>query len=216
VISEYADLLAGRLSFDRSLAQSVRREVEDHLREAAAAAGGTPEAERLAITRFGEPRAIAGQLAAVALAKRAREVGVAVVAVIVFAYFAMQARLAWYALTQWGLSAEARALSAVVASIDRYAFWLAVLVGAVAVAFAYRNQLRRFCGFCAVAAAALATSVVCDGILTTLRLREAAWSFDFLVPLLSMAIEVACAAALVFQLRTMARRMAASEALLSA
>jgi hypothetical protein len=194
----------------------VRREAEDHLREAAAAAGGTLEAERRVVARFGEPCAIAGELAAVALAKRAREVGVAVVAIVVFAYFAMQARLAWYALTQWGLSAEARAPSAVVASIDRYAFWLAVLVGIAAVAYAYRGQLRRFCLFCAVATGALTVSVLCDGILTALRLREAAWSLDFLVPLFSMTIEVACAAALVFQLRGMLRRMAATEALLGA
>jgi len=194
----------------------VRREAEDHLREVASAKGGTPEAERCAVARFGAPGVIAGQLAAVALAKRAREAGVAVVAVIVFAYFAMQARLAWYALTQWGLSADARAISAVVAAIDRWAFWLAVLVGAVAVACAYRRQLRRFRLLCPVAAGALFASVLCDGILTTLRLREAAWSFDFLVPLLSMAIEIACVAALVLQLRRMARRMAATEALLGA
>lgn len=192
----------------------MRREAEDHLRQVASAKGGTPEAERSAVARFGEPGVIAGQLAAVALAKRAREAGVAVVAVIVFAYFAMQARLAWYALTQWGLSAEARAISAVVAAIDRWAFWLAVLVGAVAVACAYRRHLRRFRLFGPVAAGALFASVLCDGILTTLRLREAAWSVDFLVPLLSMAIEIACVAALVFQLRRMARRMAATEALL--
>jgi hypothetical protein len=194
----------------------VRREAEDHLREAAAAEGGTAEAERRAVARFGAPGAIAGELAAVALAKRAREVGVAVVAIVVFAYFAMQARLAWYALTQWGLSEQARALSAVVARIDRYAFWLAVLVGVAAVVFAYRAQLRRFCLFCAVAAGALTISVLCDGILTTLRLREAAWSLDFLVPLVSMTVEVACAAALVLQLRGILRRMAATEALLSA
>ena len=135
----------------------MRREAEDHLRGAASAAGGTPEAERRAVARFGEPSAIAGELAAVVLAKRAREVGVAVVAIVVFAYFAMQARLAWYALTQWGLSEQARAISVVVASIDRYAFWLAVLVGIAAVAFAYRGKLRRFCLFCAVATGALWT-----------------------------------------------------------
>ena len=198
------------------MAQSVRREAEDHLWEIASAEGCTLEAEHSAVARFGEPGAIAGRLAAVALAKRAREVGVAVVAIVVFAYFAMQARLAWYALTQWGLSEQARAISAVVAAIDRYAFWLAVLVGITAVTFAYRNQLRRFRPLCTVVAGALIVSVFCDGILTALRLREAAWSLDFVVPLLSMTIEVVCAAALVFQLRGMARRMAATEALLGA
>ena len=192
----------------------MRGEVEDHLREAASAAGGTPEAERVAVARFGEPRAIAGRLAAAALAKRAREVGVAAAAVIVFAYLAMQARLAWYALTQWGLSEEARAVSAMVASIDRVAFWLAVLLGAGTVWLAYRERLRRFRLFCGLATGALGASVLCDSILTALRLREALWSINAVLPLFSIAIEVACAAALALRLRDIVRRLAATADLL--
>jgi hypothetical protein len=57
VISEYVDVLAARLSFDRSLSRRVRQEVEDHLREAVAVdpAGSALEAERRAIARFGDP-----------------------------------------------------------------------------------------------------------------------------------------------------------------
>ena len=75
MISDYVERLARELAFDPSLAQRLRREVEDHLREAAAAdpAGGGPEAERRAIANFGDPRAIAAQFAVVSLGKQARE-----------------------------------------------------------------------------------------------------------------------------------------------
>ena len=184
----------------------MRAEVEDHLREAAAAAGGTPEAERRAIVAFGDPAEIAAQFAQVSRARRTREVAVAVVAAIAFAYIAMKARLVWYSLAQWTLSEEARVLSAMVASIDRWAFWLAALAGIGAAAFAYFGQTRRFCVLGAVATGALGVSVVCDAILTGLRLREATPTFEFAVPLFSMAVEVACAATLVLYLRGLQRR----------
>src|SRR5262249_58129565 len=48
VISEYLDRLARELEFDPPLSRRVRREVEEHLREAAAADPG-PDAEDRAI-----------------------------------------------------------------------------------------------------------------------------------------------------------------------
>ena len=182
-------------------------EVEDHLREAVAAAGDTPEAERRAIADFGDPAALAAQFASVSLARRTRQVAVAVVAAIAFAYIAMKARIAWYSLAQWTLSEEARAVSATIASIDRWAFWLAALAAIGAALFAYFGQTRRFCLLGSVATGALGVSVVCDGILTALRLREAAPTFEFAVPLSSMAVEVACAATLVLYLRGLRRRL---------
>jgi hypothetical protein len=73
VISEYVELLADKLSFDRSLSRYVRQEVEDHLWEAVAAddLGNTPEAQRRAVANFGDPDVIAAQFAAVSLARQA-------------------------------------------------------------------------------------------------------------------------------------------------
>jgi hypothetical protein len=43
--------------------------------------------------------------------------------------------------------------------------------------------------------------VVCDGLLTALRLSGWEFSLDFLIPLLSMAIEIVCASLLVIHIR---------------
>jgi hypothetical protein len=223
MISDFAKALAGRLDFDPALSRRVQREVEDHLWEAVAAEpwSAPAEAERRAIARFGDPQAIAAQFAVVALAKQARRVGVAVVLVIAAAFIAMQARLAWYAVMQWAASGNP-ALSAVVATIDRYAFWLSIVLAlaaavyiagrAVPLAFstAYRRRLRRFSLLCAAAAGALVVSVACDGVLTSLRLAASGWSAACLVPLLSMAIEIAAAGLLISYVHGMARRTAAT------
>ncbi|HTP62386.1 MAG TPA: hypothetical protein VMJ14_09920 [Burkholderiales bacterium] len=227
VISGYVESLAGKLAFDRSLARCVRQEVEDHLREAVAAGpeGNALEAERRAVANFGDPEAIAAQFALLSLARQSRKAGVAVVLVIGGVFFAMKARIAWFALTQWVLSEEARAVSAYVVAIDRYAFWLSAVVGLAAWVTisrrrapaalhpSYRGQLRRFFLLCAIAAGGLLASVICDGVLSAIRLVETELSADFLVPVFSMAIEVACAAVLVFHIRCVARRMASTAAL---
>src|SRR5437867_3203722 len=115
-----------------------------------------------------------------------------------------------------------RALSQIVVSVDRYAFWLSVVAGLAGwmyihgcrtpAAFSreYRGQLRRFSLLCSAATGALIVSVVSDGILTSLRLIGAQWSAVFLVPIFSMAIEVACAGVLVSYIRGMAQRTAAT------
>ena len=88
--------------------------------------------------------------------------------------------------------------------IDRSAFWLAVLIGiagwpisaaADPHAFhpSYRGQLSRFFLLCTVATGGLIASVICDGVLTALRLSGWELSVGFLVPLFSMAIEIVCA-----------------------
>ena len=41
----------------------------------------------------------------------------------------MKARVAWYAALQWSMSEEARPLAAIVLAIDRFAFWLAAILG---------------------------------------------------------------------------------------
>jgi hypothetical protein len=206
----------------------VRREVEDHLREAVAAdpEGNGPDAERRAVANFGDPRLIAAQFAAVSLARQTRKVGAAVILVIAGVFVAMKARLAWYAVAQCVLRDEMRAVSEVVVSVDRYAFWLSIAVGITCWAYissrrtpatfhsSYRREPHRFFLLCVIATGALITSVASDGVLTALRLFEAESPFEFLIPISSMAIEIACAAVLVAQIRRVTRRTASTAALL--
>ena len=94
--------------------------------------------------------------------------------------------------------------------IDRYAFWLSVVIGIggwayicgrrIPAAFhaGYRKELRRFLQLCTAATGAVIVSVISDALLTALRLPGAELSAESLLPIFSIAIEVACAAALVF------------------
>jgi hypothetical protein len=228
VISDYLESLAQALDFDRSLSRCVRQEVEDHLCEAVAAdpAGDRLEAERRAIANFGDPRVIAAQFAALSLAKQTRRVAIAIILVMAAVFTAMKARVAWYAVAHCAVSDDVRAVCGIVGSVDRYAFWLAVLIGIGGSAYicgqrvpptlcpAYRRQLRRFFFLCTAAAAALVVSVTSDAVLTAIRLLGADLSAEFLVPLASMAVEIACAGVLVFQIRCATQRAASTAALL--
>ncbi|HXO73246.1 MAG TPA: hypothetical protein VN838_30185 [Bradyrhizobium sp.] len=228
MIPDYLDLLTHELDFDRSLSRRVRQEVEDHLWEAVAAdsTGNILQAQQRAIARFGDARAIAAQFAVVSLAKYTKRAGVAAVLVIAAVFMAMKARIAWYAAMQWAISDDMRAVSGLVLQIDRYSFWLAVLVGlggwvyirsrGIPAAFhpEYRRQLRRFFLLCTTTAAALVVSVISDGMLTALQLPGRELSAEFLVPIGSMAVEIACVGILVFHLRGIALRVASTAALL--
>ena len=141
-------------------------------------------------------------------------------------FVAMKARVTWYASTQWGLSDEVKAVSGIVGLIDRYTFWLSIVVGIACWAYissrrtpaafhpSYRKQLHRFLLLCSIATGGLIASVISDGILTVLRLFETEFSVDFLVPIFSMAIEIVCATVLVFCIRSIGERMALTAALL--
>jgi hypothetical protein len=220
VISDYLESLADALSFDPPLSRSVREEVEDHLREAVAAdpIGDRIEAERRAVANFGDPRVIAAQFAIVSLARQIRRAGVLIILVIVSVFATMKARVAWYGLTQWAISDETRAIGGIVGLIDRYAFWLSVVVGIGGLAYIrsrrtpqvfsaeYRKQLRRCFLLCAAAAALVFVSVICDGVLTTLRLLGSQSGAQSLIPIFLMAVELLCAAMLAFQVRGISQR----------
>jgi hypothetical protein len=158
LIAAYAELLADKLSFDQSLSQRVRQEVEDHLWAAVEAdsSGDMREAERRCIANFGDPHAIAAQLAVAVLAKQTKRVGIAVILIIAGVLTAMKARVAWYALTQWTLSEDMKSVGGIIRSIDGYALLLSAIVGIAGFAYvtspgipaafypAFRRQLRRF------------------------------------------------------------------------
>jgi hypothetical protein len=228
VISAYLESLAAALGFDRPLSRRVREEVEDHLRMAVAAdtRGDGPGAERRAISNFGDPRFIAAQFAVVSLAKRTRGVGNAVILVIASVFITMKARVAWYAVMQCAIGDDIRAVSGIVSSIDRYAFWLSVISGIGGWAYicgrgipaefhaGYRKQLRRFRWLCTAATGALVVSVISDALLTALRLPGAELSAEALLPIFSIAIEVGCAGVLIFQIRSITQRATSTTALL--
>ena len=228
LISGYVDKLARELEFDRSLSVCVRQEVDDHLWEAVAAdpRDGPLEAQRRAIVNFGDPHVIATQFAVVSLAKHSRRAGVTAILGIAGVFIAMKMRVAWYAATQWAICDDMKEMSGIVLSIDRYAFWLAFIAGLAGWAYisscrtpavfhpVYRRQVRRFFLLCTAAAAALFMSVLSDGVLTAIQLFETDLSVRFLVPILSMAIEIACAGALAWHVRNVTRRVASTAALL--
>jgi hypothetical protein len=227
MIQDYLELLARELDFDRSLSRCVRQEVEDHLWEAVASdpAKNMLEAQRRAIGNFGDARVIAAQFAVISLARRSRRAGVAAILVIAGVFIAMKARIAWYAAMQWAIDDDMRAVSGVVVLVDRYAFWLSVIIGIggwvyirsreIPVAFypAYRRQLRCFFALCGAAAAALVVSVISDAVLTALQLRGTGLSAMSLVPILSMALEIVFVGILAFHIRGIASRAASTAAL---
>lgn len=228
MIQDYLDGLSRELDFDRSLARCVRQEVEDHLWEAVAAdpTGNLLEAQRRAVANFGDARVIAAQFAVVSLANQSRKAGVAAVLVVAGIFIAMKARVAWYAATQWAISDDLKAVGGLVGMIDRYAFLLAAIVGLggwlyirsceipAALHPAYRRQLHRFFLLCSTAAAALAVSVVSDAVLTALKLRGTELSAASVVPIFSMAIEIACVGMLVSHIYGIAQRAASAAALM--
>jgi len=57
-------------------------------------------------------------------------------------------------------------------------------------------------------------SVISYGVLTALRLPGTELSAEFLIPIFSMAIEIACAGVLVFQIRTITQRATSVAAVL--
>jgi hypothetical protein len=160
--------------------------------------------------------------------RQARSAGGAIILVIGGVLIAMKARLAWYALTQWMVSDETRAVSEIVGMLDRYAFWLAVALGVIGWAYivgratparfhaACRRQSRRIFCLCAVVTAVLIAAVIADGVLTALRLGDTTVSAMALIPVLSMAAEIVGAGFLVFHLRGLVRRMASIAGLLEA
>jgi hypothetical protein len=120
-----------------------------------------------------------------------------------------------------------RAVSEIVGLIDRYVFWLSVIVGitgwtyicchSTQAAFhpSYRKHIHRFILLCSIATGGLVASVISDGVLTALRLFQTKLSFDSLIPIFSMAIEIVCPGVLIVHIRSITRRMASTAALLS-
>ena len=229
LIVGYAEALAGTLGFDRRLARRVRREVEDHLREASAAAAGRGErdAAKRAIADFGDPRAIAAEFAVGAVARRARKISLAALLAAAGIFAAMRGRLEFYRLTQWAPSDGLIAVGGMVTAVDRFAFWCSVGLAAVSFAFlrwpgaapaagrASLVRLRAFLLLARAAAGALVLSVAADGVLTLLRVIGARPpSAALSLPIASAAGEIVGAGLLVFAVLRLGRRLESTARLL--
>jgi hypothetical protein len=64
---------------------------------------------------------------------------------------------------------------------------------------AYGIYLRRCFLLCKAATGALSASVISDAVLTALWLFERGLAVEFMIPMILMAIEIACAGVLVFR-----------------
>ena len=228
-VADYLDALTRELSFDRSLAHRVRQEVEDHLWEASTVNGDTSiERQARAVMSFGEARVIAGQYAALSLLRQARQSGAIIVLAAGAVYIAMKGRVAWYGLMQWALSDSLRPVGKMVLAIDRAAYILAFLLGVLGWAYvssrrvsprfdtACRSQLKWSLWLAVAAACPMVVSVIADAAVTALRLlAERPPISVFLIPLLSIAIEVTSAAVLVIVIGKTLRNMLRTSSLLS-
>jgi hypothetical protein len=195
LIPAYVDQVAEALAFDRALARRVRREIADHLNEAAAAFPSRGEdAERLVLADFGDPGRIAAEFAAVSVAKQTKRAAAVVIVALGAAFAAMQARLAWYAFTQWTPPADTAGIGAIVGIVDRYAFWAALFIGIGGWLYAswqpmrggfdarYRTTIGRSYAPCLAATAPLLLCVIADGILTGFCRRPWRWRAKSLAP----------------------------------
>ena len=228
-VADYLDKLTRELSFDPPLASRVRQEVEDHLWEAAAETGDSSfEAQGRAIRNFGDAREIASQYAALSLLRQVRRSGAIIVLASGAVYLAMKGRIAWYGLMQWMLSDNLQAVGKIVLAIDRSAYILAFLLGAAGWAYissrrvsprfhaGCRAQLRRGLLLAIAATCPMVVSVAADTTVTAFRiLKERPPISVSLIPLLSIAVEVAFAAVLVTVLGKALRSTLRASSLLS-
>lgn len=226
LISDYLDALTRELSFDPALARRMREEAEDHLREAVASdpMGATIETERRAISRFGSQRDIAAQCALPSLVKQAKNVGAAAPLIAISVLVTMKSRIVWYGATPQPIGDDPYLdnIRAIISSIDRYAFWAALLIAACGCAYmslarmtqitgmTWRNPLRQSLFLCA---AAVVITVASDTALTALKLFQLGWSSSIFVPVLTIGVEIALAVILVIRTGVTTRRLASSQRL---
>jgi hypothetical protein len=221
VTAEYLDSLTEALSFDRSLARRVRSEFEDHLEEAIACdpCEDRIDAERRAIAKCGDPRAIAAELAVTSLARRSKKLAVGMVLALVSVLLAMKGHVAWYAAMQWGIPDDVQPVAITLGKVARCAFGVAMFLGVTSWIYgswrrwppiyshrAYFKRLHRFCLLSGVATAALVVCIFSDAALATIRLEPISPSTAFFVPVGSIAFEVSCVIALIIFIRSLVRR----------
>jgi hypothetical protein len=224
-IADYLDALARELCFDTALSRRVCAEIEDHLWQATDGYVSI-ESQRQALANFGDPRDLARQYMTASLLAQLQRVGLAMIGASIVIYGAMKARVAWYVMMQWEVTAEWEGVRAVGLTIDRWGFLAAISIALAGWAYigtrrapvrfhaTYNRELSRCIVLCGAAAGGLILSVTVEAVLTGLRLFEMEWCSAALVPILSLVIEMAAAAVLVFRIRAITRRTAVVSSLL--
>ena len=228
LVTEYLEALSREFGFDTALGRRVQSEVEDHLWESTPNEPGMDpaEAQRRAIAKFGDTREIARQYAASSLLAQTRRVGIIALLALVVIYTGMKGRVAWYGLTQWELSDHLKEVVPIWVSVDLNAFRIALAVGIMGLGYigtrraptsfhqACRRQVTCCVALSSITACALFASVVIDIIITGLRLLEAKLTASALVPILSIAAEIALVSTLGLCIYTTIRRAAFASSLL--
>jgi hypothetical protein len=221
-VADYLDALSGELSFDRALARRVRIEVEDHLWEAATAAPGgpSPENQRQVIARFGDPGEFAACYVSASLLVQVRRVAGATLLAVIAIFVAMEARIAWYGLIEW--KSDPHWLTAPGLWLDRFAFTLASVMALTGCLYTatrrapprfrqdYGRELDHCIALCTAAAAALLVTVLTETVLGSIRIFGMGLRWEVLIPIGSLAAEIAAAVVLAWQIRNMARKKTAA------
>jgi hypothetical protein len=223
LVTEYLDKLSRELRFDPLLSRRVRREVEGHLLDAIEDDPGGDESEAAcrAIARFGDPQLIARQYAPLSLLQQARRVGGIVILAIAAILVLMKGRIALYEFLQWRLNADwLGGLGAIGPAIDRFVFQMSLVLGILGWLYiasrraaptlnsGYQHQLKRCLLLSAAAAGLLIAAVILDTILGAARSVGAGMSLAGVIPLLSIAIEVALVGVIIVELRKVMQRRA--------
>ena len=198
----------------------MREEAADHLRQAIAADESHDRvvAERRAIAEFGDAHAIAGEFVAISLARSAARLRTGLIIAVAVIFVAMKGRVAWYIMTGWSAGHDVSPATQVIAVIDRYAFWSSAIIAigvfgylaarpvAPAAHRGLRRKIRRVLLLGAAAIAPLVLAVMSDGMLTWIQLMGADLSARSLVPIATMAAEIACIGILSLEFASMRRR----------
>jgi hypothetical protein len=226
-IVDYLDTLECELNYDAQLSLRVRREVEDHLREAAAVepVGDETERQRRALLRFGKPQEIASQYVTVSLLKQSRGTATLLVLVTATIFAVMKGRGWWYEASQWQLSDQLTATAGQGVAIARGVFLSAFAVGIIAWIYVYRfpdaaplaiyKRFKRGVVLAIVAAAMLLCTLAGDIGLTALRLVHSASFPITIVPIAALTIELGGALMVILQIRRARRAGAAIHRLLT-
>ena len=220
-IPDYIETLARELSFDRVLARRVCHEVEDHLWEAVSsnAAGDTEDAQLRAIERFGPASNLVKEYIASSLLQQAKRVSVNVVFVVLISFLAMEARVATYTSASIRFADAIQTLRAIAMAIDHWSFFLSLGISLAVCAFissrraprrfssGYGKRLQLYLLLCITAVGAQALMVISDTVLTATRLLAIRPSAAFAIPAISVLIEIALCASVVWNIRLTFRRM---------
>jgi hypothetical protein len=184
LINNYSDAIRQRLSFDRTTAERLAEETQDHLYETMASAGddASDDAVRRAIRRFGSPEDIAMAYTRETFPARLRSTWASGVLLCAIVALTMLLRRSLQLLPDFTGMPELH----VVFFADAVAFRLAIILGLLAWAASMHTAAYRHSAIIVktlvAAAIALMVSISASLILTACALSSHGWSMTTVVP----------------------------------